>query len=636
MLSSRALLAGSCLLTAFAPLAVVAQDLPETVLDTVILDGAAPDVPGQSKVAAEVMETRHQGAGLPGLLRDMAGVTTQGGFAEDAETSINIRGLQDFGRVAVSLDGMRQTFARAGHGANGTFSIDPEMLREVTVTRGPGAAAGAIAGAVSLRSVAVDDLLEQDETAGGELRLRYGDLTAAPTLHSAMAFRFGARVDVMVAASRSEKADYTAPDGSTVHAAQTQNSHLATLGINLDASRLTFSLGGQSRSYVTGRDSSTPRQNTLDTQNLGLGWQSDDFSGWAVEGKLYRTGTRLGQIALTDGVERSYDTTTHGVLVTTNRQISWHDLSLRLEGFSDRVVTDDPSDASLTPSGQRDLWSFSLEDRIELGAAGLTLGLSADHYRLTSAAGGADGAALSPRVALEWPLTDGLKVNAAAALAWRPPSLNETLVDGTHPEPADFAVRPNVDLKAERATNFELGFSYENQGLMRQGDRVNLRATLFRNHVSDYIGMEWQGGVFNGYYQYANIARVRIEGVELEAEYETGPLFLTLAGQHMTGISLESGEELSRLMPDRLTVTAGHRGDGHEIGLRLTHSAAKTSGDYATGSWKTVDLFFTKPLTDEASLGLALNNLFDEAYTPHLETRAAPGFNAQASLTLRF
>lgn len=636
MLSSRAFLAGATLGALIVPLPLHAQDETVVELDPVILTSAPPEAQGQSRITAEDLEVRHQGDGLPGLLRGLAGVTTQGGFGEDAETAINIRGLQDFGRVAVTLDGMRQNFARSGHGANGSFALDPEMLREVTVTRGPGAAAGAIAGAVAMRSVSVEDLLDEGEASGGEVRLRYGNLTATPTLHSALAFRFGERLDLTLAATRSEKSDYNAADGTKVRAHQSTQSHLATLGVNLDSSRLTFSFGGQSRAYVTGRDSSTPRSNDLTTQNLALGWKSDDVAGWSVDGKLYQTSMLLDQTALTTGRQRSYDTTTNGALLTANRQIGDHDLSLRLEAFSDRVITTDPTTDSLTPSGDRTIWSVSLEDRLDIGPGQLTLGLSADHYRLSSTAGGTTGAALSPRITLQWPLSETLTLNGGAALAWRPPSLNETLVDGTHPEPADFPVRPNPDLEPERATNMELGLHYENQGIMRDDDNLSLKATLFRNHVSDYIGMVWQGGVFNGYYQYANIARVRIEGIELEADYETGPFFLTLAGQHMTGISLETGDELSRLMPDRLTMTAGHRGDGHEVGLRFTHSAAKTTGDYATSSWKTLDLFLTKSLSDEASLGLTLNNILDEAYTPHLETRPAPGFNAQASLTLRF
>ncbi len=41
--------------------------------------------------------------------------------ADDPATAINIRGLQDFGRVAVVVDGARQNFQTTGHNASGVF-----------------------------------------------------------------------------------------------------------------------------------------------------------------------------------------------------------------------------------------------------------------------------------------------------------------------------------------------------------------------------------------------------------------------------------------------------------------------------------------------------------------------------------
>src|SRR5262245_66485303 len=41
--------------------------------------------------------------------------------ADEPATSINIRGLQDFGRVNVLIDGERQKLQRSGHKSNGTF-----------------------------------------------------------------------------------------------------------------------------------------------------------------------------------------------------------------------------------------------------------------------------------------------------------------------------------------------------------------------------------------------------------------------------------------------------------------------------------------------------------------------------------
>ena len=50
---------------------------------------------------------------------------------DDPATAINIRGLQDFGRVAVVVDGARQNYQRTGHFANGSFFLDPELVGEV-------------------------------------------------------------------------------------------------------------------------------------------------------------------------------------------------------------------------------------------------------------------------------------------------------------------------------------------------------------------------------------------------------------------------------------------------------------------------------------------------------------------------
>jgi hemoglobin/transferrin/lactoferrin receptor protein len=41
--------------------------------------------------------------------------------ADDPGAAINIRGLQDFGRVAIVIDGARQNFQRTGHNADGVF-----------------------------------------------------------------------------------------------------------------------------------------------------------------------------------------------------------------------------------------------------------------------------------------------------------------------------------------------------------------------------------------------------------------------------------------------------------------------------------------------------------------------------------
>lgn len=636
-------------LTVLAPAALIATGLAaqdaSVQLDPVVLTTADAPPPGTSTAAPDQQAAD---PALDRLFRGMAGITTQGGTAAEPEMAVNIRGLQDNGRVAVSIDGARQNFARAGHGANGTFALDTEMLRSVTVTRGPGAAAGAIAGAVEFRTLTAADLIAEGESTGGEARLRYGSHADSPTVHAAWASRLGETADLTAALTRSDSGDYTAGDGRRVIARQDLVSGLLKAGWHLPSGHdLTLSARRMDRDYISGATASTPRDTDLRSTGLGLdhAWQSD---GGLIDltTNLYRSSTDILQHSLDSdlnptGAQRSYDTETTGI---RSRNVSRfdtgalaHELTLTLEAFEDRVITVDPGSESLTPSGRRSVWSLNAADRLLLGDTELTLGLSGDGYSLSSGGDGTSGQALSPRIAVAQPLGDSFSLHGALAQGYRPPSLNEALVDGSHPEPANFEVRPNPNLKGERAFSAEIGLGYDATDLFTANDSAHLRATVFRSDVDDYIGMERVGGVFNGYYQYANIARVRIEGVELEAGYESDRHFLTLTAQRLRGVDQDTGAELSRVAPDRLVLTAGLRdAAGGEYGARLTAVGAKTSGEFQSASWQTLDLFLTRPVAANGSLSLAVNNLFDTLYTPHLETQPAPGRNLQAALTLRF
>ncbi len=631
---------------------VAAQDGDPFVLDTIEVDADLPEALSwdETEISDEQLETEYQGSNLQTIMRSAPGVTVLGGAAGGAETAVNIRGLQDFGRVAVTVDGMRQNFARSGHEANGTFAVDTEMLRGITVARGPGAKAGAIGGALEMRTVGAGDLLPDDGgRVGGEVRLRYGTLTEAPTLHGAVAGQLSDAVDLTVAATRAEMGDYTAPDGTEVYAWQETQSALATLGFtNQSGARLTFGASRLDMNYYTGRLSSLPRDNDMRTDTVSFGYQADDvLGGWAVNGRLYDVSTTVSQRLLNEnltptGVDRSYDTGTTGLLFEAARLFAVgttdHDIGLTLEGFRDTVTTDDPVNDSLTPSGNRDLWSLAIEDRITVGTATFILGLSADSYKLDSPDATVTGEALSPRIGLEFPVGSDVVLYGSMALASRFPSLNETLVNGMHPEPADFPVIPNPDLQPERMRSIEIGIGYSRQDLFTTGDSLQLRATGFYNKIEDYIGLVRVGGLFDASYQYNNIDNVRIRGFELEASYQSGGFFGEFAGQLLDGIDLETGLELASVPPDRMVVTAGYRSpDGRrELGARLTSVGTKEGGNLPSPAWQTVDLFYEQAVSDRTTFGLALNNIFNENYTAHLETQPSPGFNALASLIVRF
>jgi hemoglobin/transferrin/lactoferrin receptor protein len=96
---------------------------------------------------------------------------------DDPSTAINIRGLQDFGRVAVVVDGARQNYQRSGHNANGSFFLDPELVGSIDITRGPTAniyGSGAIGGVVSFRTKDIDDVLRPGERWGIDTSGQFG------------------------------------------------------------------------------------------------------------------------------------------------------------------------------------------------------------------------------------------------------------------------------------------------------------------------------------------------------------------------------------------------------------------------------------------------------------------------------
>lgn len=114
---------------------------PVQSLDTITAAATKTDEKAIDSLAPVSVVTLEKIQGLqPNRLSDIfyniPGVSFQE-RGDDPSTVINIRGLQDFGRVAVVVDGARQNYQRTGHNANGSFFLDPEMVGGVDVVRGP-------------------------------------------------------------------------------------------------------------------------------------------------------------------------------------------------------------------------------------------------------------------------------------------------------------------------------------------------------------------------------------------------------------------------------------------------------------------------------------------------------------------
>ena len=312
-----------------------------------------------------------------------------------------------------------------------------------------------------------------------------------------------------------------------------------------------------------------------------------------------------------------------------------------LDAFHDEVTTDDATavGGSLTPSGQRRIGSFLVQDAIALTPSTVAIAeLRYDSYRLESDDGDVSGSELSPGLTLRQQVGNALTLHATVAQAYRPPTLSESLVNGMHPEPADFFVRPNPKLKPERSLTTEAGATLALADLILPGDRLDAVLAAYRNDVEDFIGLVERGTLFDRYLQYDNI--------------ELGPHRGHRARDRLrrrARVRQPLRPDHRRGKPRDRRPGLGHRAEPAGADRRLAQprpdprsrrpadaAGSREDGVLSSEAWHTLDLFLTRSLGAHASFGLALNNVTDATYTQYLNTQPSPGFNALASLSITF
>ena len=189
------------------PITVVASRTEEVVIQALAGVSAV-----RTEQLNQILPTRLEDAffGVPGINFQQR--------ADDPGMAVNIRGLQDFGRVAVVIDGARQNFQRTGHQADGLVYMEPELLAGVDVVRGPVAniyGSGAIGGVVSMRTLDTQRHPEARRTIRHPAA-RPGRLQQVQGLGSAF---FAARpvdnFDFMVGTTARQRNDYKDGNGNT-------------------------------------------------------------------------------------------------------------------------------------------------------------------------------------------------------------------------------------------------------------------------------------------------------------------------------------------------------------------------------------------------------------------------------------
>lgn len=686
-LASRLALAASCLAVNAATAWSQSIALDGIVVTSSRTFEAAIDaLGGASAVGREQIDQQFQAARVSEVLRTIPGVTTQE-TARDTATAINIRGLQDFGRVNVLIDGARQNFQRSGHSANGAFYIEPEMIKRVDVTRGPTATiygSGAIGGVAAFDLLDAEDVLRPGETAAARTRVRYGTNDHAKLASETGAVRIG-NFDVLAQLNWRQSEDYRDGEGQVVPGSNdTTKSSLAKMrwrpaaGHQVTASMLQYTSRFEDQVEVGG----SLRDTTVDNTQLTLGYTfaSPDNPFIDFSAKVYKNHTELDQVrkaavrvprfltvppffqlvTFPAGAARSFSIATEGLDVHNTSRFNFGSgvkLALTYGGdtFTDRVKNIDPAEGGdeLTPSGQRRASGVFSQAKLTLiEMIDLIGAVRYDQYSLEGSGVTSSGERVSPKATVAVTPIKGITLFTTYAEGYRAPSVTETLVSGQHAPPADFRLLPNPNLRPEVAHNLEAGVNFKMDGVLVGRDQLRAKLVAFQNKVEDYIEQVFRRGAnpnpnisSDDTLQYQNLSRAKLEGVEVEAAYDARAWFFAVGAHRIRGINAETGAGLYTVPADQVTLTAGFRAFGERLtaGSRVRMVAAQERFTVVPGDtirrfsdgYALLDLFGQYAFTPDASLNINIDNVFNHNYRQHLDQYNSPGLNARVGMTVR-
>ncbi|KZD22498.1 TonB-dependent receptor [Tardiphaga robiniae] len=465
------------------------QSLDEITVTASKTQERAIDALAPVSVVTQEQIQLQQPSRLSQLFYNVPGVWMQD-RGDDPSTAINIRGLQDFGRVAVVVDGARQNYQRSGHNANGSFFLEPELIGGIDITRGPTAniyGSGAIGGVASFRTKDINDVLRPGERWGVDMSGSYGSNNARGMGSVFGGVRVDPTVDVFGGAVYRTQGNYK--DGAGTEIGNTGNDIAAGLmkltvrpadgheikfgGIFQDYQ---YSIGQMNRGGTTTAApaaaiaGSSVYGSTAKTYTGTVTWKyskpDDMLFDWNAtlygnrtdndQVKTYNNRITAGSGTCTlanpgnnisgcVGDRRGYLLDTIGVDVNNTSRFDfggWRNaVTYGFDVFNDKVSTFDSRGNSniTTPSGDRTVGGGFVQLKNNYSTwLEVISALRYDHYELNSSGTGVAGTTsssgdrLSPKITVGVTPVAGFTPYVSYAEGYRAPSITETLIAGGH------------------------------------------------------------------------------------------------------------------------------------------------------------------------------------------------------------
>ncbi len=461
---------------------------PVQSLDTITVAASKTEERAIDALAPVSVVTLDQIQGLqPKRLADIfynvPGVSFQD-RGDDAATAINIRGLQDFGRVAVVVDGARQNYQRTGHNANGSFFLDPELVGGVDIVRGPTAniyGSGAIGGVVSFRTKDIDDVVRPGERWGVDMSGSYGTNKDRGLGSIFGGVRADPTVDVFGGAVYRTQGNYK--DGAGTEIGNTGNEIAAGLmKVTVrpaDGHEIKFGAVFQDDKYNIGQFNRGPTTTAAaptaiagtsvyasDAKNytgtitwkysrpddMWFDWNATVYGNRTDNDQVKTYNNRItsggGVCTLANpgnnisgcvGDRRGYLLDTVGIDVNNTTRFNvggWRNaLTYGFDAFQDDVKTFDSRGNSniTTPNGQRTVSGGFVQLKNNYSTwLEIVSAIRYDRYDLDSASVSTGGDRFSPKITVGVTPVAGFTPYVSYAEGYRAPSITETLISGAH------------------------------------------------------------------------------------------------------------------------------------------------------------------------------------------------------------
>lgn len=626
---AAALLTGAALMAlATAPALAQATDEAAAASDDVVIVKATRtnltsfNYPGLTSVITLGDLQSERPGDLSELLENVPGLEVSGGPRRTGQT-LSLRGL---GRqnITLLLDGARQNFASAHDGA---VFLDPALLGRVETVRGPASAlygSGAAGGVVAFETLDADDLLEEGQTVGARASAGYRSVNEETRGVAALVGRTErASGTAGLALRRSGDIELGSgdnlPASDEIFSALLQGEVRLGEALTLDAGWTGFRNeavepnNGQGASTVSGLNPLVRKDVASDSFRATLGFQPG-HSLIDLDTTIYHN---LGEVDEYDPladrtIER--DLTTTGLRAENRARFSLAGREAALVTGAEWYRDEQEGFDSATPSGARggvpngttDFYGVyaQLEAEFDAGALGsviLVPGVRWDRFESESDISAANrDEAVSPRVAATWKITEDVNLFASWSEGFRAPSLNELYLDGTHfslPHPIlgapnfitnEFIANPG--LEPEKTETIEIGAAWRGQGLFAANDRLEVKGAWYRIEADNLINLAVDfafdpacfappffapcsaGTSFS-----ENVETAELEGFEIAARYDNGPLTLSGAVYEVDGENTVTGAPLGALQPVRGYIDAAW----HFETLRLdTGVRVEIAGDF--------------------------------------------------------